>query len=202
MLACRSEYLLPQLPWLRVQLYLAELSSNQTIFVISAYTRFVPSSLTVSVAASKEIEPGEEITISYIPVGQTSEDRKQALGRWGFNCTCSLCSASRQEIEASDARRRLLYSLRDQAFSAFQQGKAYQALRLTKQVINMIPIEELFPLYSEQYENLARLYWSLGDHEKARENAKKSLDVLVEQGYLDSFKPEYLEMMWKNFEGR
>ena len=30
----------------------------------SAYTRFIPKSLSVTVAASRDIEPGEEITIS------------------------------------------------------------------------------------------------------------------------------------------
>ena len=111
-----------------------------------------------------------------------------------------LCTARPAEIAASDARRKQVDLLREQAIDAFQSGKPYQALRLTRQVLNLLPSEELFPLYSEQYENMARIYWVLRDMKKAEENARVSLEILAEQGYIDRFRPEYLDMMWRRFE--
>ncbi|KAK3346132.1 hypothetical protein B0T25DRAFT_551148 [Lasiosphaeria hispida] len=165
----------------------------------NAYTRFIPKSQQVSVAAAKDIQPGEEITISYITLGQTYPERKEALQLWGFNCTCSLCMSSPAQVAASDERRRQIADLRSEAISAFQTGRSYQALRITRQVVNLLPAEELFPLYSEQYENMARVYFVLRDREKAEKYAKLSLDVLAEQGYIDRVKPELLDTMWKRF---
>ncbi|KAK3384895.1 hypothetical protein B0H63DRAFT_494124 [Podospora didyma] len=167
---------------------------------LSAYTRFIPQTIQVSVGAARDIKPGEEIGISYITLGQTAAERFTALQQWGFNCTCDLCTASKAEISASDARRKKIDLLREQAIDAFQSGKPYQALRLTRQVLNLLPSEELFPLYSEQYENMARIYWVLRDMKKAEENARISLEILAEQGYIERFRPEYLDMMWRRFE--
>ncbi|KAK3321969.1 hypothetical protein B0H66DRAFT_638475 [Apodospora peruviana] len=165
----------------------------------NAYTRFIPRTLSVSVGASRDIKPGEEITISYVTVGQTTAERHKALKHWGFECQCDLCTSSEQEIAASDARRREIDDLRGQAAAAYQEGKPYQALRLTRQVLGLIPSEELFPLYSEQYENIARIYWILGDWETGLKYARQSLDVLREQGYLEDVRPEHLEVMVTNF---
>ncbi|KAK0712909.1 hypothetical protein B0T26DRAFT_648852 [Lasiosphaeria miniovina] len=166
----------------------------------NAYTRFIPQSIQVSVGAARDIEAGEEITISYITLGQTSAERHKALQQWGFNCTCALCTAGADVVAASDARRRQVDALRGQAVEAFQRGKPYEALRLTRQVLGLLPAEELFPLYSEQYENIARIYWVLQDMERAEENARLSLDVLARQGYIDSVTPGHLDMLWRQFE--
>lgn len=91
-------------------------------------------------------------------------------------------------------------ALRGQAVEAFRRRKPYEALRLTRQVLGLLPAEELFPLYSEQYENMARIYWVLQDMERAEENARLSLDVLARQGYIDSVTPGHLDMLWRQFE--
>ncbi|KAK0625408.1 hypothetical protein B0T17DRAFT_590995 [Bombardia bombarda] len=165
----------------------------------NAYTRFIPQSLGVSVAASRDIKLGEEITISYLTVGETSDVRQRSLRQWGFECSCDLCSSSAAEVAASDARRRQIDMLRHQAVQAFTDGKPYQALRITRQVLNLLPLEGLFPLYSEQYENIARVYWMLRDREKAEKYARISLDVLAEQGYISRVRPGDVEIMWNKF---
>ncbi|GAB1317386.1 SET domain-containing protein [Madurella fahalii] len=166
----------------------------------NAYTRFMPEKLQVSVAAAKDIEEGEEITISYLTLGQPSEERKKNIKQWGFECTCSLCTASKAEIEASDARRRQIETLREYAIRAFQAGRPYQALRFTRQIINLLPSEELFPMFSEQYENMARIFYVLRDKKNAEKYATMSLEILAEQGYIESVRPEHLEQLWKRFE--
>ncbi|KAK5659205.1 hypothetical protein OQA88_1296 [Cercophora sp. LCS_1] len=134
-----------------------------------------------------------------ITLGKTTAARREALKLWGFECQCSLCTAPAAEIAQSDARREQIEQLRDQAIDAFQAGRAYQALRITRQIINLIPTEELFPMYAEQYENMARIYFVLRDQENAVKYAKMSLDVLKEQGYIDRVKPEHFGIMWRRF---
>ena len=46
---------------------------------------------------------------------------------------------------------------------------------------------------------MARIYWTLGQKEEAEKWAKLSLETLVEQGYLERVRPEYLERMWQRF---
>lgn len=87
---------------------------------------------------------------------------------------------------------------------AFQAGRPYQALRFTRQVVGLLPAEELFPLYSEQYENMARIFYVLRDMENAEKYANMSLGVLREQGYLEYGDGERrkgeLERLWARFE--
>ncbi|KAK4124333.1 SET domain-containing protein [Parathielavia appendiculata] len=166
----------------------------------NAYTRFMPETLQVSVAAARDIPTGEEISISYIPLGQPTPERQRRLHKWGFTCTCSLCSAPEAEREASDARRREIERLRDDAVRAFQAGRPYTALRLTKQVLALLPAEGLFPLYSEQYENMARIFYVVRDMENAERYANMSLGVLREQGYVGEVGREMVEGMWRRFE--
>ncbi|KAK4445088.1 SET domain-containing protein 5 [Podospora aff. communis PSN243] len=166
----------------------------------NAYNRFGLNSLQkVVIGAARDIQPGEEITISYITLGKPTSERKESLKLWNFACTCDLCTSPASELAASDARRTKIESLRDKAIDAFQAGKPYEALRLTRQVINLLPSEELFPMYAEQFENMARIYFVLRDKENAYKYAKLSLDTLVEQGYLDRVKPEHYERMWRKF---
>lgn len=68
----------------------------------------------MTIHAIDDIKPGEEITISYTPDVMTSAERRQRLlTRFGFLCTCSLCSSSPQAIEASDRRLRRIKALDD-----------------------------------------------------------------------------------------
>ncbi|KAK4201685.1 hypothetical protein QBC40DRAFT_338880 [Triangularia verruculosa] len=166
----------------------------------SAYTRFVQESLQVSIAASKTILPGEEITISYLTLGKTSSERAHLLKRWGFTCSCPLCTSSPEEIAASDHRRKEIAKLQDHAIRAFQANKPYQALRLTRQILPLLPKEELFPLESEQLENMSRIYWVLNDMENAERYAKESLEVLARQGYIKSVEGWMVRRMWERFE--
>jgi hypothetical protein len=88
---------------------------------------------------------------------------------------------------------------------AFQGGKPYQALRLTRQVVGQLAAEELFTLYSEQYENMARIFYVLRDMGNAEKWANRSLGVLAEQGYIRASVDgevgrELLKRMWRRFE--
>lgn len=135
-----------------------------------------------------------------ITLGKPSEERKKSLKQWGFECTCDLCTASPAEVRASDNRRKQIEELRDYAIRAYQAGKPYQALRFTRQIVDLLPSEELFPMYSEQYENMARIFWTLNDMKNAEKYVRLSLEILAEQGYIRYVKDDHLEFMWKRFE--
>lgn len=46
----------------------------------------------MEVRAKSTIEPGEEITISYIgQIDKPVEERRKVLRRWGFECQCKKC---------------------------------------------------------------------------------------------------------------
>ncbi len=127
--------------------------------------------------------------------------RATKLQQWGFTCRCPLCTAPQSEIDASDARRQQIETLREHAVQAFQAGRPYQALRFTRQVVKLLPGEELFPLYGEAYENLARIFYVLRDRGNAEKYANMSLAVLAAQGYVGREEQRgYVERMWARFE--
>jgi hypothetical protein len=58
------------------------------------------------VHAVRDIQEGEELTLSYL-AGGPSKERKTSLKEYfGFDCTCEACSLPAAELEASDARLR------------------------------------------------------------------------------------------------
>lgn len=62
------------------------------------------------VYAIKDIEPGEQITVSYLgqelSKGVRSDRQLKLFSSFGFECLCEACAKSPDEIEASDRRRR------------------------------------------------------------------------------------------------
>jgi hypothetical protein len=185
----------------------------------SAYTRFRPPGLGVSVRANKVIEAGDEITISCkivyhrivyayisnrinhadIDIGSVFEERQTALSRWGFKCQCNLCSAPEVKRDASDERRKSIKTKQEEIQAAYKNGDAPRAIMLTNDIIENMEIEEMYSLIAEQYENLARIYWAVNDKKKAKILAQKSIDYLLEQGYLEP-RPDYLWRMLQTFE--
>ncbi|KAK1962409.1 SET domain-containing protein 5 [Colletotrichum sublineola] len=45
------------------------------------------------VYAARDIHPGEEVTVTYAPLAQTTEERRARLVQWGFTCECAACKA-------------------------------------------------------------------------------------------------------------
>ncbi|TEA15067.1 Secondary metabolism regulator laeA [Colletotrichum sidae] len=53
----------------------------------------------------RSVEPGTELTISYLdPLGTRSVRQHRARGAWGFECGCSQCSLPKWEAAVSDQR--------------------------------------------------------------------------------------------------
>ncbi|GAB1313756.1 SET domain-containing protein 5 [Madurella fahalii] len=139
----------------------------------NAYSKFTSRDLAMSAVATRDIMPGEEITISYIPLGMPTSHRHRALGNWGFNCTCALCSAPDEAREASDRRREQLIEL---YYAMQEESTDYDSLiKLTREFIELAQVERLIAKVGEYYRVFMRIYYEIGDPESAKKYGQAAL---------------------------
>ncbi|KAM7198996.1 hypothetical protein V8F33_004733 [Rhypophila sp. PSN 637] len=152
----------------------------------NAYGRFTKADLTMTAVATRDIEPGEEITISYIPLGLPSVYRQQALANWSFKCTCALCTSAPEASSASDSRRNhlveLLHEMKQliptssKPLSVEQTQANYEQLVVnTREFVEILQIERLFPKVGEYYQRFMKIYYGFGDIESAYKYARTAL---------------------------
>ncbi|KAK4160572.1 hypothetical protein QBC43DRAFT_359285 [Cladorrhinum sp. PSN259] len=139
----------------------------------NAFPRFSARSLAMTAIATREILPGEEITISYIPVGMSTPSRQTHLANWHFNCTCALCSAPAQAREASDSRREQILEL---LYGMQEPSTSYETLiEMTREFIELAQVERLITKVGEYYQVLMKLFYEKGDPESARKYGRAAL---------------------------
>ncbi|KAH8665024.1 hypothetical protein BGZ60DRAFT_432276 [Tricladium varicosporioides] len=119
--------------------------------------------------ASRTINAGEEITITYIDPLQSREDRRAAIVRsWGFDCTCSLCISPPTISDASDGRvsaiNRLVELLRG---VKYRQGEkegipAEEELGMVETLMSLYEQERLYAHIADAYVYAARAYKRAG----------------------------------------
>jgi hypothetical protein len=128
----------------------------------------------------RDVAPGEELTISYLdPMGQRASRRKRAKAAWGFECTCSQCSASEEAAEASDARLREIDAL-EKKLSDFQQKVT---LDMVERYIGLFRTERLEAKMFGAYTTAALNCNLLGKEKMAREYALLAVQAgLLENG--------------------
>ncbi|KAK7970572.1 Het domain protein [Apiospora saccharicola] len=143
---------------------------------------YIDQNLTHHTHAVRDIQPGEELTISYLDSFRARSVRQaRARASWGFSCGCSQCSLPKAEAEASDSR----------LFSIYQVENQLTDLKNTNTSISTI--EELITLYKEErldhkiadaYTLAALNYNTFGLEGKAKEYARLSLEQgLLEHGH-------------------
>ncbi|EOA86973.1 uncharacterized protein SETTUDRAFT_171272 [Exserohilum turcica Et28A] len=153
----------------------------------NAHARFIPRALSMEVKAKRDIAAGEEINISYGRI-DLSYDERQELYKdgWNFACTCSLCSASRYEIDGSDRRRvrfaRLRQMLKNLTADTYD---AHQVLEWETEVMAIAQSEGLEVLLAEDYERLAYVYVGQGMLKDARRWAEKAKQSLLDWDVAD-----------------
>ncbi|KAK3360470.1 hypothetical protein B0T25DRAFT_130631 [Lasiosphaeria hispida] len=139
----------------------------------NAFPRFTRSDLAMRAVATRDILPGEEITISYIPLGMPTPHRLRSLSNWGFNCTCALCTSPPAARDASDTRRHRLVEV----YYAMQEpGVSYEELvELTREFVQTVEVERLDTKIGEYYQAFMRIYYNAGDAESALKYARLGL---------------------------
>lgn len=130
-----------------------------------------------SVFAAREIETGEELTVTYFDSIQT-RTRRQLLSKhgWGFECTCSHCSASEEVIKESDERVDQILILQKDLddYSSASAANPEKAERL----VNLFKAEGLVTRMVEAYYRAAVEYNGIGSAEEAIRFAK----LCIEEG--------------------
>lgn len=128
------------------------------------------------VYATREIEEGEEIFVSFISLLMTREERQKKLARYGFVCTCPACSQHSDELHHSDQTRVDIY----QALQAFSTQmnltapthpsglrKARKNADSSLELASLVQQEGLTDYYAQTYRIVAISHARVGDWEKA-----------------------------------
>ncbi|GKT45666.1 SET domain-containing protein 8 [Colletotrichum spaethianum] len=55
--------------------------------------------------AARDIDAGEEVTITYAPLVQTTDERRARLAQWGFTCNCAACTARDDDKQRVEMKR-------------------------------------------------------------------------------------------------
>ncbi|KAI6370104.1 hypothetical protein MCOR25_004275 [Pyricularia grisea] len=170
----------------------------------NSQVQFDPATLSQKVYAFHDIEAGEEITISYAEFGMTYQKRQSTLlRRWGFKCSCALCSAHPSAVAASDARRTRAVSVCDGILAAVEAGRLHDAIDLGKQLVELSSQERLVSSLGDHYEVLARLHVSVGDLEGAGGYARRALDEMRVFGGSEAYGSfDELDLFVRNLEMR
>ncbi|KAH8883149.1 SET domain-containing protein [Thozetella sp. PMI_491] len=148
----------------------------------NAFIHFSETTMAVTMWASHNIEPGEEITISYLDFGSPYPERQEMLRDvWGFECKCAMCSAPVEEREASDERRNKVRALHSEITRILNQGEFLEAVKVNEELLRVVDEEDLMSHYGEYFEIPAQLYNAVGDYEKAEKFTRMVLHEL--QGY-------------------
>ncbi|KAL2174049.1 uncharacterized protein P884DRAFT_302838 [Thermothelomyces heterothallicus CBS 202.75] len=162
----------------------------------NAFINFSQRTLAMTVWAARHIEPGEEITITYTSAGLTSEERRESLKHiWGFKCQCSLCTASPDVIQASDARRGEIRSLQTKVLQLAQKGEFHKAVEAAECLFALVEEEGLTELMGGMYEVPARLYYHVGNLDKALEYTLKVKHELDAFGASDEAGQAKIDML-------
>jgi hypothetical protein len=152
------------------------------------------------VYATRDIEAGEEIFVSFISLLLTREERQKKLARYGFTCTCPACSQRPAELHRSDKSRVDI----EQALRAFSAQmnltapthpsavrKAHRNAKSSLELAGLVEKEGLADYYAQTYRIAAISHARIGDWEKATVWANEGYKRRVME---DSESPWTMEM--------
>jgi hypothetical protein len=98
------------------------------------------------------------------------EDREDLLNRnWGFNCTCSLCKGTKEEIEASDTRRSKIQFVKEHLERSV--GNMDKIMKLTNKLLSLYDEEGLYAPRARYNEVAAYAASAMSNEEEAKKYA-------------------------------
>ena len=132
------------------------------------------------VHATQTIHPGEEITITYINNEKSREKRVANLKRnWGFECSCSACSAHPTFVAESDSRVAQISELATLLDDWTSESTATP--EMAELLVELYTQERLDGSLGLAYKYAAEAYSSFGD----KWNAVRYARMSTEHSYLD-----------------
>ncbi|KAI1385499.1 SET domain-containing protein [Hypoxylon trugodes] len=133
------------------------------------------NNMTHTTVAARDIAPGEELSISYIELMLSREERRSRLRQWGFECACSHCSMSDEEAAASDARLQKIEEL-ETALENF--NETLVTAETGAQLVNLYHKERLDIYLGQVYTRAALNFALFGEEEKAKEYALAAVEAV------------------------
>ncbi|KAI3342053.1 hypothetical protein F4824DRAFT_272332 [Ustulina deusta] len=142
---------------------------------------FVDQHLTHYTHAVRDIEPGEELTISYIDALEIRSVRQERMqNSLGFSCACSHCTLPKRESDASDSRL-LAISRIESELSDFNSRASSPAM--IEEYVDLYRTEGLEYKIAGAYTLAALNYNLFGKAGLAKKYARLSVEAgLVESG--------------------
>lgn len=131
--------------------------------------------MTHTTVAARDILPGEELSISYIDLMISREERRSRLRRWGFECSCSHCSMSDSEAAASDARIHKIEEL-EAALENF--NETIVTAETGAELVELYEKERLDVYLGEVYTRAALNFALFGEEDKARRYALAAVEAV------------------------
>lgn len=130
--------------------------------------------------AMRDIEVGEEVTVSYIPLLKSTRERQARLGQYGFMCDCEACEDT---SGIGDTRRVKIGDwLEDLERKVGRKSKKGEVSRKrvekTRKLVEMVEGEGLGDYVARAYHLVAVFCEHAGDLKEARLWARKEQEVL------------------------
>ncbi|KAK4186272.1 hypothetical protein QBC35DRAFT_554373 [Podospora australis] len=162
----------------------------------NAFIHFSETTLAMTIWVARDIKAGEEITISYAAAGMVSKERQKTLEEvWGFKCQCTLCSAPKDVLEASDERRQKIRKFQAKVPELAQKGEFHSALEAAEEMFELIETEGLTEQMGDMYEIPARIYYHVGNLEKALEYTLKVKHEINGYGFPGKYGEQKLKIL-------
>ncbi|KAL4811625.1 hypothetical protein BDW67DRAFT_190101 [Aspergillus spinulosporus] len=139
----------------------------------SCILQFDSSTLVASVYTVQDVRPGDELTISYIPLPAVYEDRQSATRNWGFSCSCTACMLSLEDRLLSDERVRQIQDYIGQLMTWSNGRRAGPAMAET--LVQLCQEENLTYFQGDAYRLAAHSYSGVRQRYQALRMANQAL---------------------------
>jgi hypothetical protein len=130
--------------------------------------------------AQRNIEKGEEITVSYIPLLKSIKERQARLSQYGFVCDCPACQdgeSSKRRVKIAD----LLEELEGKAVKVYGESKKREIygklMGKAERLVDMIDVEGLGDYLARAYRIMSVFETRRGEVGRALEWARKELVI-------------------------
>ncbi|KAK3390682.1 hypothetical protein B0H63DRAFT_121685 [Podospora didyma] len=132
--------------------------------------------LTHTTTVVRDVQPGEELSISYLDSFAPCEERQQrTFEAWGFSCSCSQCALSKGQVKKSDKRLKEIKEI-EVKLSDFS-GRVTGAI--LKKLAKLYDEERLDANRAGGLTLIALNYNMLGDEKNAKRYARLAREALV-----------------------
>lgn len=132
----------------------------------------------MEVVAYTDIKPGEELSLSYLPLNLVSNQREEALQHnWGFKCTCPLCTDAKANAISDRRRSRLTQIIADMNDTSLGNLVHGDFRKMITEIEELADKEGLTAQIGDLCLMISDVWLRMGDVHMAREFAKKSVKL-------------------------